>query len=118
MTRQESYGCPERWPAIWEDSRGCLGSLDVEIRKRKLVIRLKGVVIRLKLKSIPPAPVSLAGQQVAPEILAAHAAWVKGSKKIAGLTLMTMEPDIQRNMENLHAHKLLLELKTLFAQLS
>ncbi|GJU74077.1 hypothetical protein Tco_1265482 [Tanacetum coccineum] len=33
---------------------------------------------------IPPAPVpAQAGQQVAPEALAAHAAWVKGSKEIA-----------------------------------
>ncbi|GJZ38935.1 hypothetical protein Tco_0585498 [Tanacetum coccineum] len=45
---------------------------------------------------ISPAPVpAQAGQQVAPEDLAAHAAWVKGSKEIAGLMLMTIEPDIQ-----------------------
>nr|GFC66130.1 hypothetical protein [Tanacetum cinerariifolium] len=50
-----------------------------------------------------------AGQQVAPEILAAHAAWVKGSKEIAGLVLMTMEPEIQQNLEPLHAHKMLKE---------
>ncbi|GKE98386.1 hypothetical protein Tco_0021737, partial [Tanacetum coccineum] len=44
----------------------------------------------------PPAPIlAQAGQQVAPEALAAHAAWVKGSKEIAGLMLMTMEPDIE-----------------------
>nr|GFA49840.1 zinc finger, CCHC-type [Tanacetum cinerariifolium] len=30
--------------------------------------------------------------------------------------LMTMEPEIQRNLENLHAHEMLLELKTLFVQ--
>ncbi|GKF73554.1 hypothetical protein Tco_0219886, partial [Tanacetum coccineum] len=42
---------------------------------------------------IPPAPVQAqAGQQIAPEALAAHAAWVKGSKEIAGIMLMTMEP--------------------------
>nr|GFD38490.1 zinc finger, CCHC-type [Tanacetum cinerariifolium] len=51
-----------------------------------------------------------------PEILAAHTAWIKGSKEIVGLMLMTMEPEIQRNMETLHAHEMLLELKTLFAQ--
>ncbi|GJU31946.1 zinc finger, CCHC-type containing protein [Tanacetum coccineum] len=34
-------------------------------------------------------------QQVAPEALAAHAAWVKGSKEIAGLMLLAMEPKIQ-----------------------
>nr|GEX90181.1 hypothetical protein [Tanacetum cinerariifolium] len=42
------------------------------------------------------------GQQVAPEILIAHTAWIKGSKEIVGLMLMTMEPEIQRNLENLH----------------
>nr|GFC51879.1 zinc finger, CCHC-type [Tanacetum cinerariifolium] len=41
---------------------------------------------------IPLAPVAPAGQHVAPEILAAHNAWIKGSKEIAGLMLMTMEP--------------------------
>nr|GEY95150.1 hypothetical protein [Tanacetum cinerariifolium] len=64
---------------------------------------------------ISPAPVALAGQQVAPEILAAHTAWIKGSKEIVGLMLMTMEPEIQQNLKNLHAHEMLLELKTLFA---
>ncbi|GKB52367.1 hypothetical protein Tco_0903120 [Tanacetum coccineum] len=56
------------------------------------------------------------GQQVAPEIIAAHTAWIKGSKEIVGLMLMTMEPEIQRNLENLHAYEMLQELKTLFAQ--
>ncbi|GJX53909.1 hypothetical protein Tco_0282278, partial [Tanacetum coccineum] len=65
---------------------------------------------------LPPAPVAPAGQQVAPEILVAHTGWVNGSKEIAGLMLMTMEPEIQRNLENLHANDMLKELKTLFAQ--
>ncbi|GJT67916.1 hypothetical protein Tco_1019396 [Tanacetum coccineum] len=66
---------------------------------------------------IPPAPVpAQAGQQVAPEALAAHAAWVKGSKEIAGIMLMTMEPEIQLDLENLSAYEMLQELKTLFAQ--
>nr|GEY51938.1 zinc finger, CCHC-type [Tanacetum cinerariifolium] len=65
---------------------------------------------------ITHAAVALEGQQVAPKIFAAHTAWIKGSNKIAGLMLMTMEPEIQRNLENLHAHEMLLELKTLFAQ--
>nr|GEY14090.1 zinc finger, CCHC-type [Tanacetum cinerariifolium] len=56
------------------------------------------------------------GQHVAPKILVAHSAWNKESKEIAGLILMNMEPDIQRNLETLHAHEMLLELKTLFAQ--
>nr|GEV79773.1 hypothetical protein [Tanacetum cinerariifolium] len=50
------------------------------------------------------------------EFSLAHTAWIKGSKEIARLKLMTMEPKIQRNLENLHAHEMLQELKTLFAQ--
>ncbi|GJT63744.1 zinc finger, CCHC-type containing protein [Tanacetum coccineum] len=66
---------------------------------------------------IPLAPVpAQAGQQVAPEALAAHTAWVKGSKEIDGFILMTMESDIQRNLENLSAYDMFQELKTLFAQ--
>ncbi|GKE59111.1 hypothetical protein Tco_1498296, partial [Tanacetum coccineum] len=66
---------------------------------------------------IPAAPVPVqAGQQVAPKALAGHAAWVKGSKEIAGLMLMTMESDIQQNLENLDAYEMLQELKTMFAQ--
>nr|GEY70681.1 zinc finger, CCHC-type [Tanacetum cinerariifolium] len=43
---------------------------------------------------IPPAPVpAQAGQQVAPEALAAHSAWVEGLKEIVGLMLMTMKPE-------------------------
>ncbi|GJV66350.1 ataxia telangiectasia mutated family protein [Tanacetum coccineum] len=49
-------------------------------------------------------------------IIAAHNAWMKGSKEIAELMLMTMELEIQRNLENLHANDMLKELKTLFAQ--
>nr|GEW34959.1 retrotransposon protein, putative, Ty1-copia subclass [Tanacetum cinerariifolium] len=60
--------------------------------------------------------VTLLAKQVALEILAAHSAWVKGSKEIAGLMLMTMELEIQRNPEPLHAHEMLKELKTLFTQ--
>nr|GEW15435.1 hypothetical protein [Tanacetum cinerariifolium] len=66
--------------------------------------------------TIPPALVAPAGQHVAPEILAAHNAWIKGSKEIVGLMLMTMEPEIQRNLEPLNAHEMLRELTTLFAQ--
>ncbi|GJV61497.1 retrotransposon protein, putative, ty1-copia subclass [Tanacetum coccineum] len=66
---------------------------------------------------IPPAPVpAQAGQQVALEALAAHATWVKGSKEIAGIMLITMELEIQLYLENLSAYEMLQELKTLFAQ--
>nr|GEZ11182.1 zinc finger, CCHC-type [Tanacetum cinerariifolium] len=45
-----------------------------------------------------------------------HSAWIKRTKEIDGFMLMTMEPEIQRNLEPFHAHEMLKELKTLFAQ--
>ncbi|GJX04120.1 retrotransposon protein, putative, ty1-copia subclass [Tanacetum coccineum] len=84
-------------------------------RQLRIVLSIEDKLNYLE-QPLPPAPVAPAGQQVAPEILAAHTAWVKGSKEIAGLMLMTMEPEIQRNLENLHANDMLKELKTLFAQ--
>nr|GEZ64993.1 zinc finger, CCHC-type [Tanacetum cinerariifolium] len=65
---------------------------------------------------IPPVTEAPEGQQVAPEVLEAHYAWIKGSKEIAGLMLMSMDSEIQRNLEPLHAHEKLKELKTLFSQ--
>nr|GEY45739.1 zinc finger, CCHC-type [Tanacetum cinerariifolium] len=62
-------------------------------RHLRIVISIEDKLNYLE-QPIPPAPVVLAGQHVAPEILAAHTAWIKGSKEIAGLMLMTMEPDI------------------------
>nr|GEZ80830.1 hypothetical protein [Tanacetum cinerariifolium] len=84
-------------------------------RQLRIVLSIEDKLNYLE-QPIPPAPVAPALQQVTPEILAAHVAWVKGSKEIAGLMLMTMEPEIQRNLEPLHAHEMLKELKTLFAQ--
>ncbi|GKC06055.1 retrotransposon protein, putative, ty1-copia subclass [Tanacetum coccineum] len=49
---------------------------------------------------IPPALVpAQAGQQVAPKALAAHAAWVKGSKEIARTYVYEMEADINEIWE-------------------
>nr|GEW64054.1 zinc finger, CCHC-type [Tanacetum cinerariifolium] len=78
--------------------------------------RAKDLLGLIHTDPIPFAPVVLAGQHVTPEILTAHTAWIKGSKEIAGLMLMTMKPEIQQNLEALHAHEMLLELKTMFAQ--
>ncbi|GJX36575.1 hypothetical protein Tco_0248132 [Tanacetum coccineum] len=50
---------------------------------------------------------AFAGHQVPPEALAAHTAWVKGQKEVAVLMLMTMEPDLQQNLENLGAYDML-----------
>nr|GEU96314.1 hypothetical protein [Tanacetum cinerariifolium] len=58
-----------------------------------------------------PIPVALvlnqAGQQVAPEALAAHAAWVKGSKEIELKTLFAQqaEQELLRTMREFHSCK-------------
>nr|GFA98154.1 hypothetical protein [Tanacetum cinerariifolium] len=79
-------------------------------RQLRIVLSIEDKLNYLE-QTIHPAPVAHAGQQVAPEILAAYSAWIKGSKEIAGLMLMTMEPEIQRNLEPLHAHEMLKEKK-------
>ncbi|GJX57670.1 zinc finger, CCHC-type containing protein [Tanacetum coccineum] len=84
-------------------------------RQLRIVLSIKDKLNYLE-QPLPPAPVAPAGQHVALEILVAHTAWVKGSKEIVGLMLMTIKPEIQRNLENLHANDMLKELKTLFAQ--
>nr|GEV90522.1 hypothetical protein [Tanacetum cinerariifolium] len=84
-------------------------------RQLRIVLSIKDKLNYLE-SPIPPAPVALEGRQISSKIFASHTAWIKGSKEIDGLMLMTMEPEIQRNLENLHAHEMLLELKTLFAQ--
>ncbi|GKD79782.1 hypothetical protein Tco_1342403 [Tanacetum coccineum] len=84
-------------------------------RQLKIVLSIEDKLNYIE-QSLPPPPVVPACQQIAPEILAAHTAWVKGSKEIVGLMLMTMEPEIQRNLENLNAYEMLQELKTMFAQ--
>nr|GEW41803.1 zinc finger, CCHC-type [Tanacetum cinerariifolium] len=84
-------------------------------RQLRIVLSIEDKLNYLE-QPIPLAPVAPAGQQVAPEILAAHNAWIKGSKEIAGLMLMTMDLEIQRNLEPLHAYEMLRELKTLFTQ--
>ncbi|GJY62072.1 zinc finger, CCHC-type containing protein [Tanacetum coccineum] len=55
-------------------------------------------------------------EQFPPKTLAAHAAWVKGQKEIDVLMLMTIEPDLQRNLETHGAYNMLKELITLFSQ--
>nr|GFC06107.1 zinc finger, CCHC-type [Tanacetum cinerariifolium] len=84
-------------------------------RQLRIVLSIEDKLNYLE-QPIPPVFVAPAGQLVATKILAAQTAWVKGSKEIAGLMLMTMEPKIQRNLEPLYAHEMLKELKTLSAQ--
>ncbi|GJS95900.1 retrotransposon protein, putative, ty1-copia subclass [Tanacetum coccineum] len=54
-----------------------------------------------------------AGQVFPPDVLNTHNAWVKALKEIVGLMLMIMDPDIQKNLEQLGAYDMLKELKTL-----
>ncbi|GJY32691.1 zinc finger, CCHC-type containing protein [Tanacetum coccineum] len=63
---------------------------------------------------IPAMPVPPAGQVLHPDVLATHSTWVKASKEIVGLMLMTMDPDIQKNLEQLGTYDMLKELKTFY----
>nr|GEU50361.1 retrotransposon protein, putative, Ty1-copia subclass [Tanacetum cinerariifolium] len=65
---------------------------------------------------ISAMPVPPAGQVLPSDVLNTHNAWVKASKEIAGLMLMIIDPDIQRNLEHLGAYDMLKELKTLYVQ--
>ncbi|GJZ41642.1 retrotransposon protein, putative, ty1-copia subclass [Tanacetum coccineum] len=74
----------------------------------------------LEAAKFPPAPVPISMSAVSmlpPEAFALSLPWaVKRSKEIAGIMLMTMEPEIQLDLENLSAYEMLQELKTLFVQ--
>ncbi|GJT71906.1 retrotransposon protein, putative, ty1-copia subclass [Tanacetum coccineum] len=65
---------------------------------------------------IPTLPVPPEGQANPPDVVTTHQAWVKAQKEIVGLMLMTMDPDIQKNLEHLGAFDMLKELKTLYVQ--
>ncbi|GJU55264.1 hypothetical protein Tco_1228978 [Tanacetum coccineum] len=61
-------------------------------------------------------PVPPQGQANPPDVITQHQAWVKAQKEIAGLMLMTMDPEIQKTLEHLGAYDMLKELKTLYVQ--
>ncbi|GJR41062.1 retrotransposon protein, putative, ty1-copia subclass [Tanacetum coccineum] len=61
-------------------------------------------------------PVPPAGQTNPLDVVTTHQAWVMAHKEIDGLMLMTMDPDIQKNLEHLGAYDMLKELKTLYVQ--
>nr|GEW90203.1 retrotransposon protein, putative, Ty1-copia subclass [Tanacetum cinerariifolium] len=84
-------------------------------RQLRIVLSIKDKLHYLE-QPIPSVPEAPKGQQVSFEILEAHYVWIKGSKEIDDLILMSMDSEIQRNLEPLHAHEMLKELKTLFAQ--
>nr|GEV21983.1 zinc finger, CCHC-type [Tanacetum cinerariifolium] len=74
--------------------------------------KLKYLEHPIHAASVPVFPV----KQVTLEAFAAHTAWVKRQKEVVVLILITMEPDLQRNLENLGAYDMLQELITLFPQ--
>nr|GEW11603.1 zinc finger, CCHC-type [Tanacetum cinerariifolium] len=65
---------------------------------------------------IPAAPVAPPGQQVPPQALATHVAWVKGQKEDVVLMLLTMYLEIQRNLAHLGAYDMLQELKAMYSK--
>ncbi|GKA80088.1 hypothetical protein Tco_0786684 [Tanacetum coccineum] len=65
---------------------------------------------------IPVLPVPPQGQANPPDVVTMHQAWVKAQKEIAGLMLMTMDPEIQKTLEHLGTYDMLNELKMLYVQ--
>ncbi|GKB26995.1 hypothetical protein Tco_0866396 [Tanacetum coccineum] len=76
-------------------------------RQLRIVLSVEDKLDYLE-QPIPPTPVpTQAGQQVAPEDLAAHGAWVKGSKKIELKTLFTQqaEQELLQTVRDFHSYK-------------
>ncbi|GKF44890.1 hypothetical protein Tco_0131442 [Tanacetum coccineum] len=63
-------------------------------RQLRIFLSAKDKLNYLELPILATPVPAVAGQQVPPETLAAHAAWVKGQNEIVVLMLMTMEPDL------------------------
>ncbi|GKA14829.1 zinc finger, CCHC-type containing protein [Tanacetum coccineum] len=84
-------------------------------RNLRIVISTKDKLPFLE-QPIPTLLVPPEGQSNPPDVVTTHQAWVKAQKEIAGLMLMTMDPDIQKNLEHLGPYDMLKELKTLYVQ--
>nr|GEZ46796.1 hypothetical protein [Tanacetum cinerariifolium] len=69
-------------------------------RQLRIVLSIEDKLNCLE-QPIPPAPVAPAGQQVAPEILAAHNAWIKGLKEIVGL--MQAKQELLQTTRDFHS---------------
>nr|GEW44297.1 hypothetical protein [Tanacetum cinerariifolium] len=67
-------------------------------RQFRIVLSIEDKLNYLE-QPIPPAPVALAGQHVAPEILADYTAWIKGSKEIQA------EHELLQTTRNFHSCK-------------
>ncbi|GKF33766.1 zinc finger, CCHC-type containing protein, partial [Tanacetum coccineum] len=61
-------------------------------RQLRIVLSIKDKLHYLE-QPLPPVPVALEGQQVAPEIIAAHTARIKGSKEIELKTLFAQQAE-------------------------
>ncbi|GKD19887.1 retrotransposon protein, putative, ty1-copia subclass [Tanacetum coccineum] len=73
--------------------------------------RRRYLILRFFVRSI-----GVTGQANPLDVVTMHHAWVKAQKEIAGLMLMTMDPEIQNTLEHLGTYDMLNELKTLYVQ--
>ncbi|GKA30352.1 retrotransposon protein, putative, ty1-copia subclass [Tanacetum coccineum] len=103
-------------------------------RQLRIVLSIEDKLNYLE-QPLPPAPVAPAGQHVAPEILAAHTAWVKGSKEIGyidnlerlgypvtlglavSLILIGLRKEFDRFMQSYNMHSLGKKVNELHAML-
>ncbi|GKB50828.1 zinc finger, CCHC-type containing protein [Tanacetum coccineum] len=75
-------------------------------RQLRIVLSIEDKLNYLE-QPLPPAPVAPEGQQVAPEIVATHTAWIKGSKEIELKTLFAQqaEHELLQTMRDFHSCK-------------
>ncbi|GJS19473.1 zinc finger, CCHC-type containing protein [Tanacetum coccineum] len=71
---------------VSSETKNCWTSFIVWYRQLRIVLSIEDKLNYLE-QPFFLSPVRLEGQLVAPEIIAAHTAWIKGSKEIAGLML-------------------------------
>nr|GFD38824.1 zinc finger, CCHC-type [Tanacetum cinerariifolium] len=66
-------------------------------RNLQIVLSVEDKLPFLK-QPIPAMPVPPAKQVLFLDVLTTYSAWVKAFKEIVGLMLMTLDPDIQKNL--------------------
>ncbi|GKB19323.1 hypothetical protein Tco_0853246 [Tanacetum coccineum] len=101
--------------ALFEKQRLTVPNFMDSYRNLRIVLSVEDKLPYLE-QQISAMPIPFAGQVLPPDVLAGHSTWYKAQKEIAGLMLMTMEPDIQKNLEHHGAYDMLKKLKSLFAQ--
>ncbi|GJW99448.1 retrotransposon protein, putative, ty1-copia subclass [Tanacetum coccineum] len=84
-------------------------------RNLRIVLSTKDKLPFLE-QPIPTLLVPPEGQANSLDVVTTHQAWVKAQNEIARLMLMTMDLDIQKNLEHLGSYDMLKELKTLYVQ--